>query len=41
MQVEDTKLLQKGNDGKEELEIEILTEPKEEQDIRYSFYPLS
>lgn len=37
VQVEDTKLLEKGADGKEEKIIEILTEPKDGQDIRYSF----
>ncbi|NP_001122752.1 molybdenum cofactor synthesis protein cinnamon isoform X1 [Nasonia vitripennis] len=34
VQVEDTKLLEKGADGKEEKVIEILTEPKDGQDIR-------
>ncbi|KAK0092487.1 hypothetical protein PV326_001311 [Microctonus aethiopoides] len=34
VQVEDTKLLKKHSDGREEMEIEILVEPKEGQDIR-------
>ncbi|XP_058797567.1 gephyrin [Phymastichus coffea] len=34
VQVEDTKLLEKGSDGKEEKVIEILIDPKENQDIR-------
>ncbi|XP_012542234.1 gephyrin [Monomorium pharaonis] len=34
VQVEDTKLVSKSVDNKEEIEIEILTEPKEGQDIR-------
>lgn len=35
VQVEDTKLILKSLDDAEEEEIEIMTEPKEGQDIRY------
>lgn len=35
VQVEDTKLVLKSSDKTEEKEIEIMTEPKEGQDIRY------
>lgn len=35
MQVEDTKLIQEADDGKTEVEIEILVPPKVGQDIRY------
>lgn len=36
VQVEDTKLIETGPNGKEEKVIEILTDPKENQDIRYT-----
>lgn len=35
VQVEDTKLILKSSDNMEEKEIEIMTQPKEGQDIRY------
>jgi gephyrin len=35
MQVEDTRLIQEPDDGKTEMEIEILLVPKMDQDIRY------
>jgi gephyrin len=35
VQVEDTKLIQEADDGKTEVEIEILVPPKVGQDIRY------
>ena len=34
VQVEDTELIKTSDDGKEELEIKILSEPKPGQDIR-------
>lgn len=38
VQVEDTKLIQEADDGKTEVEIEILLPPKVGQDIRYMLY---
>jgi hypothetical protein len=36
--VEDTRLIQEADDGKTELEIEILLPPKVGQDIRYMLF---
>jgi gephyrin len=38
VQVEDTKLIQEADDGKTEVEIEIVVAPTVGQDIRYVFY---
>jgi gephyrin len=38
VQVEDTKLIQEADDGKTEVEIEILVPPKVGQDIRYMLF---
>lgn len=38
VQVEDTKLTLKSSDNMEEKEIEIMTQPKEGQDIRSLFF---
>lgn len=37
VQVEDTKVLQEADDGREELQIEILVAPTVNQDIRYLY----
>lgn len=38
VQVEDTKLIQEADDGKTEVEIEIVVAPTVGQDIRYVLY---